>query len=318
MKHGQSDAKPSRLWLAIRMLGAVTMLTVLVWVVLRSPSAIHLLRSPLALVVSFACGLTAMLAFALRMRACLKLSGVDMRAGKMVDIHFRSMLFFFILPASLGQDASRAALIAGEARTGQAQGLGDRIRTVGGSILLDRVIGVSTLLCLGLVSLPQSVLFETARQHPAILGAGVGLLAVIGAAGGWRLLRSRQAATVAQPVTHPGAVIPAIAFSLLGQSLIILSVKILVSAAQIDVSGFDIAVVSTVSTFGQLIPVGLFGLNSGDAAAYSLYLSLGLIPEDAALPVMALYAQHVLAAFIGGAREIGSGYSNWQTRRAQS
>lgn len=317
MKHGQSDAKPSRLWLAIRIAGAAVILVALVWVVLRSPSATHILRSPVPLAISFVCGLTAMLAFALRMHACLKMTGVEVKPGKMVDIHFRSMLFFFILPASIGQDASRAALIAGETKNASNQGLGDQIRTVGGSILFDRIIGVGTLLCLGLIALPYSVLLATARQYPSVLVVSICLLIALGAAGGWRLMRSRNTSAITRHTARLDIVLPAIIFSLLGQSLIILSVKILVAAARIDVSLFDIAVVSTVSTFGQLIPVGVFGLNSGDAAAYSLYFSLGLTPEDAALPVLALYAQHVLAAVVGGIREIRSGLSRWKAESIQ-
>ncbi len=313
MNLGHSDAKPSRLWLVVRIAGAVVILIGLTWVVLRSPSAVHLLRSPIPLVLSFACGLTAMLAFALRMRACLGFAGVRMKARSMVDIHFRSMLFFFILPASIGQDASRAALIAGAMNDTKEKGLGDRIRIIGGSILIDRIVGVSTLLSLGLLALPHSLLLETARQYPLALWGGVCLLAIIGAAGGIKLMHARSRSSLPDQSWQLTTVAPAVFFSLLGQCLIIMSVTILIEAAKINVSYSDVAVVSAVSTFGQLIPLGLFGLNSGDAAAFSLYLSLGLPPEDAALPVLALYTQHVAAAVVGGIREISSGISRWHS-----
>ena len=266
-----------------------------------------LAASPYMLVASLALGQLGLFFFGLRLKAVLTSIGVQTSTRKVMAIHFESLLLYFILPASLGQDASRAGKIFAHQTTERRSLSSASQRAVSTSfaIIVDRIVGVATLMSIALLAIPNSVLASTSIWEAswwlfavviAILFMGAGVFVAV-----WRYANSIW--SVARQISWSAISRAAIA-SALGQVLIGLAVLMPVVGANLPVALADILVILAVATAGQLIPVSFAGVGAGEIASYWLYVAVGLSSKEALLPVAALYGLHLFGALLGGISEI--------------
>lgn len=282
---------------------------------LREEFALVLAGGPVVLFAALVVGQFGLMLFGVRLFVCADPLGLSRPLARSLAVHYQSLPYYFVLPASLGQDAVRAAKLAAAVEGADQAPYRARLVRAGATLLTDRAVGVATLAVIGIAVLPFSRIGTKLRELPVWLVAILVLAGLGGAAaaaiaktetfrrfGSWKPPSARQLALAA-------------AASFGGQFLLAASTFHVAVKAGLAVTLADVIAASAIATFGQIIPVSVLGVGAGEAAAYGLYVAIGLSPVEAALPIACYYAQHLFAAMLGVVSEIAFALRGGPARR---
>jgi len=234
---------------------------------------------------------------ALRWKILLRAAGVGLGLGTSIRLYFVGYFFNFFLPTTVGGDVARAMGV----------GKGTPLSVVGGSILVERILGFGCLLVIGITASLAVESLAVARRVLLVAAAVfvVGLALVLLAplpevqrAGTWGRLLSglrRTALEIRAYGFHPKALGAAIVLSLAWQGALVLS-NVLLSRGLGGVAPLEslLALVPVVQAI-TMIPVSFGGLgiremgyefffrSSGYDAAGAVALGVGWLGVTIAL-----------------------------------
>lgn len=247
----------------------------------------------------------ALIMFALRMRVALRAFSIDVSLSQAHRIHLQSMLYFFVLPMTVGLEAARFGKIK-HLLADKASGGG-----LASGLFADRIIGALAAVLLAIAVWPiidfkLPLNWDQSKALPWLL---VGAVLALGVPVGLKLLRSIPSL---DPVPLPdlGRLATALSVALATHLLFALGIYVAALGANLGIDFPQSLFVISASMIFVLIPVSFAGVGPVEGAGLTLLVGLGVSLEAAALFVTAVYVAKLIAAiegavweFIDGARD---------------
>lgn len=243
--------------------------------------------------------LGAMLLYALRFRAVLRVAQVDLDVVTTLRMQLLALFFHCFVPLSAGADLTRFARLRAL--------LPERSRgAVAGAIVLDHFVGLGALVALALVLWTTLVPVEIPFRHGFAGFAALAMLVVIGVSVvRWQRGRAFELRALARRIAvGRRELAAAFAFSLVMQALLATAVLLGAAALAIEVSYLEVLFVLAGSLVFQAVPLNVAGAGAAELAGAGLYVALGVPLPAAVLLVSVLYFYRLALALLGGAWEL--------------
>ena len=275
----------------------------------------RLIDAPFILIASSILIILNTLLGTLRWRELLRTQNADLPFSRVLQLNLVGAFFNIALPGAVSGDFIKAIYVAKQFK--------DKRAAVFGSMLFDRILGVSAMVFVGAFSAVLSALIPWGHHLPTALLLSIGgvggmivaffiylflshkrdpLLSVL------RFFTKRHEKLIALDKLylsvvnyrqHPRRVLKAIALSLLIHSLIVMIAFLLTAAVSIQPIPFiALAVTVPIGMLATSIPVLPAGVGTGHAAFYALFKLVG--SEQGAEIFSLLVLFQVLVGIVGG------------------
>lgn len=267
---------------------------------------IQLFRISLGLLLAaLAVNQIALCLFALRMRLVLRIFSIRISYFQSLRIHLQSMLYYFVVPMTVGLEAARFAKIKNR--------LGDKVQAVnlGSALVGDRLIGALAAVIWAIALLPVisiRLVVQRSWKMPLVLVglacAGIVLLA---------LLHGRVRFYVRELVRlfHAGRSVLyfSLIIALLTNFFFSLAVYLAVRGADLQMTFIQVLFAISAALLFIVIPLSFAGVGPAEAAGVGIMAGMGIPLEQAAIFALLAYFARLVAAFEGGAWEL---YEGWR------
>lgn len=287
----QPEAEAGSRWRAVRIVGTVLSLALLVWLLVRQDWGALLagLRSipPASVVLALLLLATRHFAFALRWSFLLRAQEIRVDYWSLVKLQYASLFASNFLPTTVGGDVARLAGVLSRTQ--------DRVAGAA-SIVVDRAVGAF------------GMLFVLPFSWPLLSGYLSGL-APIGAVTAGRLgfirrFVDRLWSALRLWAGKPEALARALGATWLGVLCYLLAVWVIASGLGIPISLRDVASATGLTYFISLIPISINAYGLREVSMVLFYTELGGTPEQSA--ALALITRLVLVAIsLPGALSLG-------------
>ena len=253
---------------------------------------------------------------ALRWQILLRTQGAELSFKKVLKLNLIGGFFNIALPGAVSGDFVKAVHVAKKFK--------DKRAAVFGSILFDRILGVSAMVFVGAFSALLSLFVPWGGSLPPILLYSIGGVGFCAALFFVYLFLSHQKDPIYHLLhfftkrheklgsidrlyqgvmnyrAHPKRILKAIVFSILIHMLLILMAFVITNAISTteSISVFAIAVVVPIGMLATTIPVLPAGVGTGHAAFYALYKMIGSDQGAEVFSLIVLY--QVLVGIVGG------------------
>ncbi len=246
----------------------------------------------------------AVLLFSLRLQQGLKIFDIRISFFSAYKIHIQSMFYLVFVPISLGMeavkfgklyylhfDSSRPSIIK--------------------SLLLDRVIGVISFICLSLLAF----IFLKTRIHFDKISINYLFIILIILILSITVILLKKISIISQHLKDIITRIKEKWVTLVISIIISLGMQIVMSLAaylaaisfNINVSFLTIMFALCSAMIFQIVPLSLMGIGGGEAAGYLIYHLLGFSTLEAFFMVSIIYIYRVLNSLSGGIWELFEG-----------
>ena len=294
----------------LRLAASITLL----WVVLRyvdlEPVLQAVRRADLRMVLlGIGTFLVSFAVFAKRLQALLRITGQHVPYLRLLGINFVGAFFSLLLPTTVGGDVARVYKLSRRATVG-SHGLT--------CILVDRILGLSTLLLMAIVALVlgRSVVPESELMVVSAIGLGLlvgGLLLLVGLSRiqirapdpeaekpeSWRARLQSVQESFLTLTSDPTRLSGAMLLSILGQIISVYSVSVLAEALGIDIPTGLFFIVVPVVWLVVSVPITIGGLGARESAYILLLGRLGIASAPAVALSLLIYSCYLVCGFIG-------------------
>lgn len=257
------------------------------------------------LIAALAVNQIALCLFALRMRLVLRIFTVHLSYLQSLRIHLQSMLYYFIVPMTVGLEAARFAKI--KTRLGD----GAHAVNLGSALVGDRLIGALAAVVWAAALLPVISLHLIVKQKawtlPLIVTGAVcaGCVALA-------LLHGRVRFYAMQLIKlfHAGrsVLVLSLLVALLTQLCFALAVYLAVRGAGLEIGFIQVLFAISAAMLFIVIPVSFAGVGPAEAAAVGVMVGMGIPLEQAGIFALLTYFARLVAAFEGGVWELCEGW----------
>lgn len=248
--------------------------------------------------------------FAARLQVLLSITGQQVRYLRLLGINFVGAFFSLLLPTTVGGDIARVYKLSRDTKIGP-HGLT--------SVLVDRVIGLLTLLLMAAVALlaGRSLIPESEFMVATAIGFGlIAFLVVVlfalsrirfqtpddgrleprGWSARWRSIQE----SIRILISDPARLTKALLLSLLGQTISVVSVASLARAVNIEVRTEMFFVIVPVVWLVVSVPITIGGLGAREGALVFLLGRLGVDPTAAVALSILIYTCYLICGLVGG------------------
>ncbi len=242
----------------------------------------------------------ALILFAERMRTTLSLFEIQIPRVASFRICLQSIVYFFLVPMSLGIEISRYFKI-------RAIKPDLEFKWLAPAIFMDRLIGFASavlfLIILGALLLPISLDNVTV----VLAGAALMALAVICSLYAIRRYSGWLIEILHAVLRHPARTALPVLISIAMQFATGAGVCLCADSLGIRLDVFQAILGVSVSNIANVIPFSLLGAGASEAAGAAAFLSVGLDSREAVLLVAIMYSLKLIAALEGAAMEVYQG-----------
>jgi len=258
---------------------------------------------PIFIVVALLVNQIALFLFALRMRLVLRVFDVKISYIQSLRIHLQSMLYYFILPMTVGLEVARFAKIK------SILGNKTQAATLGSALVADRLTGAIAALIWAAVLLPTiSVKVVTQRDWKLpvifILGGCIGLMVIVSLHGKIRLYVKELVR-----LCRSGRKVLwlALMVAMLTQLFFSLGVYFAARGGNLDITFIQTLFAISAAMLFIVIPISFAGVSPVEAAGVGIMVGMGVPVVQAAIFALFVYLAKLIAAFEGGAWELYEG-----------
>jgi uncharacterized membrane protein YbhN (UPF0104 family) len=240
--------------------------------------------------------------FAARMRIMLKVFGINISGVQSLRIHLQSVLYFFVLPMTVGLEAARFAKVR------HIVGSNAQALTLGSALLADRLIGAIAALILAASLLPfinLNLMSQWNTYSTLALVIGCGVLILIA----YLYKGSRTYFHEAGKLIYCGqkGLWLTLAVSISTHLVFAFGVYLAVIAAHLEITFIQTLFCVSAAMLFVIVPVSFAGVSPVEGATFGVLLSLGISVEQALIFVFISYSAKLIAAFEGAGWEVYEG-----------
>lgn len=241
--------------------------------------------------------------FAMRMRLVLHVFAIRISYFQSLRIHLQSMLYYFVVPMTVGLEAARFAKIKNK--------LGDKVNAanLGSALVGDRLIGAVAAAIWAVALLPViSVRLVMHRDW----NVAVAVVAAMCAAGILiALLHGRVRLYVGELIrlfhTGQNALYLSLLVALMTHFLFSLAVYFAVRGADLQITFTQTLFAISSAMLFIVIPVSFAGVSPAEAAGVGVLVGIGIPLEQATIFALLAYFARLIAALEGGIWELFEG-----------
>lgn len=292
-----------RAGILVKLLAVLVFLALVSIKLVNEPHARLFKLSPAWLIAALLINQIALCLFALRMRLVLRIFAIRISYFQSLRIHLQSMLYYFVVPMTVGLEAARFAKIRN--RLGATVGTAN----LGAALVGDRLIGAVAAVIWAGALLPVISVHLVVHQNwkvPLLIAGIVFTIAVL-----LVLLYGRLRFYLRELIRlfHAGrkAVFLSLIVALLTALFFALAVYFAVRGAGLQISFIQTLFAISAAMLFIVIPVSLAGVSPAEAAAVGVMAGMGISLEQAALFALLTYIARLIAAFEGGIWELYEG-----------
>ena len=254
------------------------------------------------LILAAICNQISLVFFAIRMRIILNIFGITISAPQSLRIHLQSVFYFFVLPLTVGLEASRFAKIR------NIVGDNAQVLNLSTALITDRLVGALAALILAAVLLPFTKLFHMAEVNiysTLALAIGCGVLVLI--AYSHKALRNYLYVISRLIYSGKQELYLSLLVSLLTHFFFAFGVYLATAGAHLGITFIQTLFGVSAAMLFIIIPISFAGVSPVEGATYGVLLSLGISAEQALIVVFISYSAKLIAAFEGAGLEVYAG-----------
>lgn len=261
--------------------------------------------SPILLFAALVVNQIALSLFALRMWLVLRIFNIRISYFQSLRIHLQSMLYYFVVPMTVGLEAARFAKIK--------ERLGGKVQAtnLGSALVGDRLIGALAAMLWAAALLPVISIHLVVRQNWKLPIVFAGLICV-----GCILLillhsKVRFYALELVKLFHAGRtnVYLSLVIAMLTNLFFSLAVFLASLGTDLQLTFIQALFAISAAMLFIVIPVSFAGVGPAEAAGVGVMAGMGLPIAQAALFTLLIYFARLVAALEGGSWEL---YEGWR------